>query len=246
MANTSRFFNGLKPLSFLDKGIILRTYRREIHLPYVEKKVIAGRTIEIEKYYTSIFHKKGIEREKKELPTREEQKKINSRQAEKKLRYLINTNFGEGDYHLILTYTKDSRPEAKEEARKNIQVFLRKMRKEYRDRGKEMKYIHVVEVGARGSYHHHLVINEIEVKAITKNWPHGRPKINPLDNTGQYKKLASYLIKYTDRLVGEDGKLQGKRWDPSRNLKKPIIKKRIVPVKSGFREDIREIGRAHV
>ena len=73
-------------------------------MPYVERVTKAGNTIEIERYFTSRYKKKGISRGDKVKPTKEEQEKVNTRQAERKLRILINANYGYGDYHLVLDY----------------------------------------------------------------------------------------------------------------------------------------------
>ena len=61
-------------------------------MPYVERVTKAGNTIEIERYFTSRYKKKGISRGDKVKPTKEEQEKVNTRQAERKLRILINAN----------------------------------------------------------------------------------------------------------------------------------------------------------
>lgn len=63
-------------------------------MPYVERVTKAGNTIEIERYFTSRYKKKGISRGDKVKPTKEEQEKVNTRQAERKLRILINANYG--------------------------------------------------------------------------------------------------------------------------------------------------------
>lgn len=73
-------------------------------MPYVERVTRAGKTIEVERYFTSRYKKPGIKRGDKVKPTKEEQKKVNTRAAERKLRLLLNANFGYGDYHLELDY----------------------------------------------------------------------------------------------------------------------------------------------
>lgn len=80
-------------------------------MPYVERVTRAGKTIEVERYFTSRYKKPGIKRGDKVKPTKEEQKKVNTRAAERKLRLLLNANFGYGDYHLELDYmqTKEGR-----------------------------------------------------------------------------------------------------------------------------------------
>lgn len=123
-------------------------------MPYVERVTKAGNTIEIERYFTSRYKKKGISRGDKVKPTKEEQEKVNTRQAERKLRILINANYGYGDYHLVLDYIrrKGEPDRTPEQMRQDIDVFLRECRKEYRKAGLEFKYIHVMEIGNRRFY----------------------------------------------------------------------------------------------
>ena len=47
-------------------------------MPYVERVTKAGNTIEIERYFTSRYKKKGISRGDKVKPTKEEQEKVKS------------------------------------------------------------------------------------------------------------------------------------------------------------------------
>ncbi|WP_143316880.1 hypothetical protein [Clostridium sp. HBUAS56017] len=200
-------------------------------MPYIESICKAGKTIEIERYYTSIFKKKGIKRADKVKPTREEQKKINYKQAEKKLRWKINENFQGGDFHLVLGYEKDKRPGTKEEMRKDANKFLRSLRNEFKKQGKELKYIHVMEIGSKGAMHHHLVINKIDLEIIRKCWTKGRPQIFPLDDSGQYRDLASYLIKQTSTTK----EMQNKRWNCSKNLVMPEPEKKEISYREYFR-----------
>lgn len=203
-------------------------------MPYMIEIVQAGKTIEVNKYYSSRYGKKGIKRSKRINLTREEQRKVNKRAAEKKLRRLINENFGYMDTHLVLDYKLEMRPVSREVMRADANDFLKRMRKLYKEHGVEFKYIHVMEIGKKGALHHHLVINTpdcISQRDIVKCWRgRGRTHHNPLDDSGQYAKLASYLIKQSDGMLKDPNALQGKRWNRSRNLKNPkIIKK--APIK---------------
>lgn len=127
-------------------------------MPYVERVTKAGNTIEIERYFTSRYKKKGISRGDKVKPTKEEQEKVNTRQAERKLRILINANYGYGDYHLVLDYIrrKGEPDRTPEQMRQDIDVFLRECRKEYRKAGLEFKYIHVMEITDMANYGFHM------------------------------------------------------------------------------------------
>lgn len=218
-------------------------------MPYIERITKAGKTIEIERYFTSRYHKPGIKRGDKVKPTGEQQKKVNKRQAERNLRILINANFGYGDYHLVLDYIREKeKPDrTREQMRKDMDVFLRALRKEYKKQGKELKYIHVMEIGKKGARHHHLVINQIDTQILQECWykayeGHNRVKVFPLDDTGQYAELASYLIKYTDTHREEDeGALQGKRWNSSKNLIRPEPQYKIVSQALWFKSEPRAI-----
>lgn len=68
-------------------------------MPYVERITRAGRTIEVDRYYSERFHKKGIKRGDKVNPTKEAQKQVNRRKAERTLRLLLAENFQDGDLH---------------------------------------------------------------------------------------------------------------------------------------------------
>ena len=115
-------------------------------MPYIIEVVQAGRTVEVMKYYSSRYGKKGIKRGERKALTKEEQIKVNKRAAEKKLRRLINENFQEGDTHLVLDYRKERRPAGREQMREDADDFLRKMRKLYKRHGIPFKYIHVMEI----------------------------------------------------------------------------------------------------
>lgn len=217
-------------------------------MPYVERITRAGKTIEIERYFTSRYRKKGIRRGGRVKPTEEQQLKINTRQAERKLRITINANFGYGDYHVVLDYirSKDRPDRTREEMRRDINIFLRELRKEYRKQGRELKYIHAMEIGDKGARHHHLVINQIDTKILQACWykayeGHNRVKVFPLDDTGNYADLANYLIKYTDKHRSGENALQGKRWNPSRNLIRPQPEYRIITDRDYFRSEARTL-----
>lgn len=98
---------------------------------YIKKSYYLRNTIEVEKRYPGNYGAPGKEREKKCKKTPEDIARQNEWNACKKLRRLINLNFGEDDYHLILTYKKEERPKDEQEAKKILQKFLRTVRREY-------------------------------------------------------------------------------------------------------------------
>lgn len=197
-------------------------------MAYYRTEIRAGKTIEVIKSYSKRIGA-NKQRRKKEKPTAEEMKKVNERNAEAKLRRLINANFGYGDYHLVLTYKKDLRPDPAE-AKKRISKFLRVLRKEYKRMGEKLKYIITTEYKNK-AIHHHLIVNGIDanINKIVRNcWKWGSPHFTPLDDTGQYKELAAYFIKETSKTYKENDGGAKQRYSCSRNLVKPVTKVTII------------------
>lgn len=158
------------------------------------------------------------------------------RQAVKKLRWCINTNFKENDYHVVLTYEKDKRADTFAEMKKDALLFRRKLKYRCEKQGIEFKFIEVMEKGKRGALHLHYILPNIPPRLISDSWDKGRVHVNMLDDTGQYKDLADYLIKYTDEAV-RSGEIK-QRWSRSRNLKEPEIKVERIKAKK-FRKEIK-------
>lgn len=203
---------------------------------YVKETCVCGSVIEVRKYYTRRFNREGQKRGPNVGTSGEKTAKINEKYSEMMLRRIINTNFNHNDIHLVLTYRKENRP-TPGQGRKDLQLFLRRMREEYRRRGSELKYVAVTEYMA-SAIHHHLVINNIDMETIIRLWPHGQPRPTYLHRNGDYSKLAMYLVKETNRHlkrgqpIGEHEKASGKRWSCSRNLIRPKAKKEIIAADS--------------
>ena len=201
-------------------------------MPYILTTCYAGKTIEVSKSFSARYKKKGMLRGKIEKVTSEQMLKINERNAETNLRRLINTNYKTGDLHITLTYKKDNRIKP-EEAKKELDKYLRPLRKIYKKNGEELRYIIVTEYKNK-AIHHHLIVNAVDgvsVKEFDRLWKMGRTRFTYLDDTGQYAALAHYLIKETRKTFREEGAPSHRRWNPSRNLKKPIIEKEIIEAK---------------
>lgn len=149
--------------------------------------------------------------------TTEQQRQRNKKQQVKVLTRLINANFSVGDYHLTLTYSNLCRPETKDEAVKILKKFVRGLCKFYRQQGLEFKYIYVTEHHGK-RLHHHLVIPSADIRGIQNLWSYGFVRFVPLDDSGQYKNLAAYLIKEAGQKKPGD---KSKVWVSSKNLIRP-------------------------
>ncbi|MCD8286183.1 MAG: hypothetical protein LUD50_03025 [Clostridia bacterium] len=188
-----------------------------------------GSTRMVEKYYPGNYGAPGCPRQKKRQRTPEDIARQNQRNKERKVQRLILANFHEGDWHLILSYRKDERPDSMEAAKKDVQKFLQQMRRAYKKAGKEFRYIYVTERGKRGACHHHLIIEGIEepelstTKLVNKLWKHGGKNFTPLYEDGEYENLAEYIVKKETK---EDA--EGCSYSRSRNLIVPEPKKEII------------------
>lgn len=208
-------------------------------MPYIEKVTKAGRTILYERCYSSHIHPVGATRSEKEKDTTLAQKKVNMRKTAMELTILMNANFRPGDYHVTLTYEKDKRAETIEEAKKDRKSFLDRLRKETKKGGELFTYILVTEIGTKGALHHHMVLNQMPTEWIRKAWKKGRIDVRPLDDTGQYSRLAEYFTKYAIRYREISGK-GSRAYLRSKHLVRPETKKRIVKNRGYFREEPRE------
>lgn len=203
-------------------------------MSYMMETCEAGRTIEIYKYYTAGHPPKGKKRAPKLTPTPEDVKRVNERNAAKKLRLTIAENFGPGDVHVVLGYGRGKAPSPKE-ARKHLEQFMRKLRQYCKRHGIVLRYITVTEY-KRKRIHHHVIIPGIPAADLAELWGHGRPHITPLDSSGQYSQLADYLIKETSKTFSEPNAPYGKRWCQSKNLRKPKITKTVVQANAWRKE----------
>lgn len=188
---------------------------------------------QIKKYKRGNFGAPGEKREKKKKLTPEDVRRQNERNRWRRVQRLILNNFREGDWHLILKYRPEERPETYEETNAHRKKFLDKMRAAYKKAGIPFKWIAVTERGKRGKVlHHHLVIEDIRrdgidtVKLVKRLWTYGSEFFSALYDDGEYEKLAEYIVKAETK---EEGGWC--TYSRSRNLKPPVKTAEDVPHK---------------
>ena len=196
---------------------------------YYETTYVAGKTIEV---YKSKDKLSGpLSRGPTVKRTPEQIKESNDRQARKKLTRLINANFADGDLFLTLTYQKAP---TVDEARNEVKKFVRNLKGRYERRGSPLKWILVTEYENK-RIHHHLVVNNPDdfnaTKQISECWKkNGAVNSKALYGDGQYKKLAEYMVKETEKSINKGEITQ--RWTSSRNLIRPKPKVRKIRANS--------------
>lgn len=188
------------------------------------KRVIGKSMIEVTDYHTSRTYRRNGKRVKKQQPTSEAVKKNNEKAAEARLRMLIDINFKSNDYYLTLTYKEQP---TWEQAKKDMQNFIKRLQRAYKKCGKELKYIYVAEGKTR--IHFHMIINsEIELYAedFAKLWKHGMHKLMLFNGQAEDAcRLAHYFVKEKRAACYEEKQeVFHRRWSSSKNLEKPSVK----------------------
>ena len=199
-----------------------------------EKKIYCGDTyLEVDIYpYVKIGEKgKRAKKKKESLP---KQKNLNDKNARRKFVQLVETNFGENDLAVHLTYSDETLPGNIEEAEKEVANFIRRVKRKRKKEGlEELRYIVVTAHGEKKDtgevvrIHHHILMNGgLGREEIEDLWRKPRKKgeakgqkigyanadrIQPDYNTG-VTKLAEYLVR---------NPTSKKRWSASQNLKRP-------------------------
>lgn len=196
------------------------------------------KTIDVEKIHNGRYGAPGCKRLKKKKATPEMIKKQNLWNVIKRLTRKINANFKTDDLHTVLTYRKEERL-SPEESKKELSRFLRNMKYQYEKVGKEFKYIVTTEYRNTAIHHHLIINNEHEVKTMSlvrKYWKRGRPKFVPLDDKGDYKKLAEYFVKETEETFRDKDSPHRTRYSCSRNLITPQPDTEIISAKTFSKE----------
>lgn len=199
-------------------------------MPYLERRIISGDLLEIERYFATRSGKK-MPKSLKENETSKGQQDLNNRNAQKQLMRLINANFDgrKGDLFVTLTYKT---PVDEKRAKAEISYFQRRVRKYRRENGlPAFKYITITE--KQGKWHHHVIMNALPLETILELWKHGRVTVSVMDRTYNFEDLAKYLT--AESKPSKDGgrdnakeprRKYARRWTGSHNLKKPIVEVR--------------------
>ena len=194
---------------------------------YRERRWYCGNYLEVDVF--PVFPKaKG--RAPKMKPSTEVIQRLNEHNAEMKLIRLLNANFTGDDLEVHLTYNDANLPQTDEEAARDVQNYLRRV-KRYRQRKglQELKYICVAE-GGHGTgtrYHFHVTMSGADRDEIEKLWGYGYANAKRLQyNENGVEGLALYITKQfrTKKKNGET--VFRKRWTASKNLVMPPPKDR--------------------
>lgn len=197
---------------------------------YKKKTYKLGSTIEVEEYHTSQARAPGMPREKKQALTLEKVERINHQNKVKLTRRRLRMYFSEGDYFTTLTYAVDKRPGGMEEAKEHWKKFIRTLKRAYEKAGTPMRWMRNIEVGTRGAWHIHMIINRIPDidLLISRAWKGGKAISQLLYERGGFADLAAYICKTPKT----DPRLKESSYSCSRNMPIPEPKVKKIKQKS--------------
>ena len=201
-------------------------------MPYFEKRIYSGNVLEVERYYATKGGRPLGSRNTCESSTAQDE--LNSMQSWRKLWRMLNCNFSRSAGDLCITL-RFSRMVNAAEANRQYTAFMRRIRAARKKRGMDdLRYIIVREIQS-GKHHAHMVLNAgLSLEELTQLWGQGILWGALLDDTNNHKELARYLSRQHKQRRGGNSTENAKephqkgqrRWTCSRNLKKPIVKKR--------------------
>ena len=139
---------------------------------------------------------------------------------------------------IIFSYAKDKRPEDPAALRKDVEKLLRGIRAAQKKAGTVAKYVWVPEVGERGAAHVHMCLNHIDTQVLKGLWDKGWITIKPMDDSGQYAKLAAYFVKYSEKTMKTAEGFGGKRYTSSRSLVIPEPEKTTIRRRNAYNHTI--------
>ena len=189
-------------------------------MAFKRKKYRLTNSIEVIECHTARYGAPGQPRRKKEKPTEEAVRKNNQRRKERRCARMVDKYFNVDDYILDLTYRKENRPADIEECKKDLREFFRKLKKEYAKRYYELFWIRNIEVGPRGAWHVHVVVNRIDgadflIKDLWKE--HGGVYFQFYqDSKDRGEDIGTYIAKSE---VSAPDRIVQSSWSHSRNIK---------------------------
>jgi hypothetical protein len=206
-----------------------------------EKKIYCGSEyLEVDIYnYTKSEQENARrgERSKKEVISTPKQIDWNDQNSRRRFLQLMNTNFGEGDLHVSLTYSPENLPTTAEGAERELRNFLRRVSyKRGRAGLPPLKYISIPACTYKNDgitparIHHHVIMNGgLERDEVEDLWRKRRERKHPkgekigyanADRLQPEENGLAALCTYLSKQAG--GK---KRWSSSQNLDKPEVER---------------------
>lgn len=189
---------------------------------YATKRIVSGNQVELEIYPEFTRKDMNLDDSIKKKSSKA-QKNLNDKNARKRLRRLLNTNFSNDDIWATLTYEDRSLPSDMKSSQKDMSNYIKRLNYQRKKLGlPPAKYIYVTEYSEgkkKIRCHHHLIISgDMSMDLVEKVWKKGRR-----NNTRRIKKSVDGLNGLAE-YISKDPKGK-KRWCSSKNLEQPKMYK---------------------
>lgn len=168
---------------------------------YRTRTIRSGDMIEAEAY-PLVAHRP--DRAARQERTREAMARVNQRMIRRRLTRKAQINFSrETAVFVTLTYAQQP---AEEQAAKDLDRYLGRLRYWCKRHGSELKYIAVTEISSTGRVHHHVLLDGIPRDEAEKRWRGGFVNGRVYqDNPAGFTGLIRYMTKYRSTVEAEDG-----------------------------------------
>lgn len=187
---------------------------------YRERRYYCGDYLEVDIF--PVFRKQNGRR-RKAKPTSEVQARLNQHNAEQQLIRILNANFTKTDIEIHLTYTDENMPDTPEQAARDAQNFIRRVKRLRKRMGlSELKFVNVPAGGVDGTrFHFHITMSGgIDRSALEELWGYGYANSRKLQfNKNGVEGLARYVARQFSEC--KEKMAFKKRWTGSRNLTIP-------------------------
>ncbi len=204
-----------KDLHGLDQFFVEEMMRNKVGLHYATKTIRSGRRFEVEIY--------PVFRKREDIPVprvrydARAQGNLNEKNSKKAFIRVVETNFGEGDYWMTLTYDPACLPATKEEAQRKIGNYIRRVNRRRKKMGlANAKYVYITEWGDVRCHHHLIIEGGLSRDVLESLWGFSTVKDSSRLYPGE-DGLAGLATYMADKKRGK----WERRWTPSKNLKKP-------------------------
>ena len=123
----------------------------------------------------------------------ERQKRVNWEACRMRLVRKAQCNFGQDAIFVTLTYERQPQ---EDEACRNLDRYLARMRYRAKKNGTQLKYIAVTEISESGRVHHHLLMEGLDRAAAEAGWRNGYANARQYQERGEgFTGLIRYMTK---------------------------------------------------
>lgn len=160
---------------------------------YRTKTIKSGDMLECISY--PVYKQQACVRAAREKVTGAAQAEVNRRNAVRRMERLVQCNFGKDA--VIVTCTYEGAYPEDEEAEKQLDLYLARLRRAARKIGRELKYVAVTERAATGRVHHHMILQGVDRDTAESKWKRGYCNARRYQKRAeQFVGIVRYMLKY--------------------------------------------------